>query len=169
MTPSADGQSGGLGAEEDIDEQAEGEDDLPPEAAADDVFFGGWLYRDRTRRRLATLAHGAATTAFTILDITGVHEILVRWCRCPGAESQHTQLIQNGLYPATRSRPRTACTFRVLDDFLLTNRESGTTAMSYYAKLERLTNPLFPKDVPVGPPIIVDVTIFNLPSVRTGI
>lgn len=92
-----------------------------------------------------------ATEIVVIVDVTGVHEIGVGWCSCPNATSPDKQLLAMGLYPGSTLRPRTAFTFRVLDDFLLTNKECKTSAMSYYSKLTCVTNNAFPDRVPVGP------------------
>src|SRR5258708_29918577 len=59
------------------------------------------------------------------------------------------QLFQAGLFPASFTRPKTAFTFRVLDDFLLDNLECGTSAMNYYSKLRQMTSSMFPHLVPV--------------------
>lgn len=85
------------------------------------------------------------------VDTSGVHEIPVVFCTCIDAEPVDIQLLRMGLYPATTRRPKTAFTFRVLDDFLLTNKECQTAAMNYYSKLRRITNDAFPHMVPVSP------------------
>ena len=64
--------------------------------------------------------------------------------------SRDLQLLEAGLYPTSISSPRTAFTFRVLDNFLLTNKECKTSAMAYYSKLRRVTNNAFPHTVLVG-------------------
>ncbi|KAG2033074.1 hypothetical protein BDR03DRAFT_872783, partial [Suillus americanus] len=53
-----------------------------------------------------------------------------------------------GLFPASFTRPKTAFTFAVLDNFLLDNLECGTLAMNYYSKIHRLTSSIFPLMVP---------------------
>ncbi|KAG1740442.1 uncharacterized protein EDB91DRAFT_1082000 [Suillus paluster] len=58
------------------------------------------------------------------------------------------QLFQTGLFPASFTRPKTAFTFSVLDNFLLDNLECGTSAMNYYSKIRRLTSSIFPLMVP---------------------
>ncbi|KAG2075564.1 hypothetical protein BDR04DRAFT_1005161, partial [Suillus decipiens] len=42
-------------------------------------------------------------------------------CHCPNALSSDIQLFRHGFFPASFNRPKTAFTFRVLDDFLLDN------------------------------------------------
>ena len=93
---------------------------------------------------------GCATTRMmVIVDVTGVHEIPVVFCRCARADPEDIQLLRMGLYPATPRRPKTAFTFKVLDDALLTNKECKTSLMNYYNRLRRLTDEAFPHSVPV--------------------
>ena len=85
-----------------------------------------------------------------IVDTSGIHELPVVFCKCIGAPSEDKQLLNMCLYPATVRRPQTAFTFRLLDDFLVTNRECKTPARTYYTKLRRTTNNAFPHMVPVS-------------------
>lgn len=103
-----------------------------------------------TRGRPLPKHQFAASRMMVIVDVSGVHELPVVFCSCPGAETHDVQLLEMGFYPATAKRPKTAFTFRVLDDFLLTNKECKTAAMNYYNKLRRVTNDLFPHTVPVS-------------------
>ncbi|KAG2029396.1 hypothetical protein BDR03DRAFT_880905, partial [Suillus americanus] len=80
----------------------------------------------------------------TIVDKSGVHSLSICYCHCPGALSRDMQLFQAGLFPASFTRPKTAFTFAVLDDFLLDNLECGTSVMNYYSKIRRLTSSIFP-------------------------
>ncbi|KAG1870277.1 hypothetical protein DFJ58DRAFT_723174 [Suillus subalutaceus] len=86
--------------------------------------------------------------AITVVDKSGVHSLSICYCHCPGALSRDMQLFQAGLFPASFTRPKTAFTFAVLDDFLLDNLECGTSAMNYYSKIRRLTSSIFPLMVP---------------------
>lgn len=88
--------------------------------------------------------------ATTIVDKSGVHSLSIWYCHCPGALNPAMQLFQAGLFPASFTRPKTAFTFSVLDDFLLDNLECGTSAMNYYSKIRRLTSSIFPLMVPVS-------------------
>ncbi|KAG1839425.1 hypothetical protein F4604DRAFT_1994190 [Suillus subluteus] len=87
-------------------------------------------------------------TMTTIVDKSGVHTHMVKYCTCPGAPSADIQLFQMGLFPASFLEPKTAFLFDVLDDFLLDNLECGTSAMNYYSKLRRMTTRVFPHLVP---------------------
>lgn len=83
-----------------------------------------------------------------IVDITGVHHLPVHFCNCATAAPQHIQLLQLRMYPVSYDRPRTAFTFRILDDFNLDNLETKSSAQRYYAKITRLTSNAFPQSVP---------------------
>lgn len=85
-----------------------------------------------------------------VVDLDGIHEISVTFCACPKAPREDLQILDLGYYPATTLRPRTMFTQRVLDDFLLANKECKTAARNYYNKLRRTTNDAFPHMVPVG-------------------
>ncbi|KAG2113783.1 uncharacterized protein F5147DRAFT_650200 [Suillus discolor] len=82
--------------------------------------------------------------ATTIVDKSGVHSLSIWYCHCPGALNPDMQLFQAGLFPASFTRPKTAFTFSILDDFLLDNLKCGTSAMNYYSKIRRLTSSIFP-------------------------
>jgi hypothetical protein len=87
----------------------------------------------------------------TMVDSAGIFIHLVRWCRCNGAsnEDKHLQLLRHRLFPSTISKPQTAFTFNVLDEFLIDSLECKTSASSFYSKLRRLTNNAFPDTLPV--------------------
>lgn len=85
-----------------------------------------------------------------VVDIEGVHELPFTFCVCPNAPRDDIQLLELGYYPATIHHPKTVFTTRVLDDFLLSNKECKTAAWNYYNKLRRSTNHAFPHMVPVS-------------------
>ena len=86
----------------------------------------------------------------TLVDTTGIHQIQVHYCRCTDGclVPEHVQLLRVGLYPATITMPRTAFTFRVLDDYLLLNLETKATPQHFLAKLQRSTTNHFPDALP---------------------
>lgn len=92
-------------------------------------------------------SHG--NTILVLVDVSGVHNIGIRWCRCTMCDPQWLQLLKMGLYATSFIRPRTAFTFHALDDYLIANKECKTTAMNYYSKLRRLTSYTFPHLVTV--------------------
>ncbi|KAG1866919.1 hypothetical protein F4604DRAFT_1585294 [Suillus subluteus] len=84
-----------------------------------------------------------------IVHSTGVYSHSVSWCQCPGAEkAHHLDLMKARLFPASLTRPRSAFTFDVLDNFLIDALECKTSAMSFYQKLRRFTNNAFPDKIP---------------------
>ncbi|KAG1868406.1 hypothetical protein F4604DRAFT_1584764, partial [Suillus subluteus] len=84
----------------------------------------------------------------TVVDKSRVHSLIIQFCQCPDARTPDKQLFQMGMFPASFTRPKTAFTFHVLDDFTLDNLECGTSAMNYYNKLRRMTLSIFPQLVP---------------------
>nr|VWP01792.1 Cytochrome P450 monooxygenase AKT7 (EC (AK-toxin biosynthesis protein 7) [Ganoderma boninense] len=107
-------------------------------------------------QRPAATSGSVHTTAATygndrmivVVDLEGVHELPFSFCACPNAVRDDLQLIDLGYYPASIQLPKTVFTKRVLDDFLLSNKECKTSARNYYNKLRRTTNPAFPHMVP---------------------
>ncbi|KAG1744530.1 uncharacterized protein EDB91DRAFT_1050678, partial [Suillus paluster] len=84
-----------------------------------------------------------------IVHSTGVYSHSVSWCWCPGAEkAHHLHLMKARLFPASITRPQSAFTFDVLDNFLIDTLECKTSAMSFYQKLRRFTNNAFPDKIP---------------------
>ncbi|EGN91642.1 hypothetical protein SERLA73DRAFT_128099 [Serpula lacrymans var. lacrymans S7.3] len=83
-----------------------------------------------------------------LVDRSGVHHPPVKWCSCLNAACSDVQLLSNGLYPASQKKPQTAFTFALLDDFLINNKECKTPAMTFYSKIQRVTNSAFPHKVP---------------------
>jgi len=86
----------------------------------------------------------------TVIDRFGVHEIGIRWCCCPNAPEHDMQLMAAELFPATFWNPKTAFTFRVLEEFHLDNLKCKTTPSQFSSYLRRLTSDEFPNTVPVG-------------------
>jgi len=85
----------------------------------------------------------------TVIHVNGVFEHCVRFCRCPGATSEHEQLFCHRLFPSTFDRPETAFTLDVLDYYGIDAMECKTSAQSFFQKLRRVTNNAFPDEVPV--------------------
>ncbi|KAG2114595.1 uncharacterized protein F5147DRAFT_769903 [Suillus discolor] len=84
-----------------------------------------------------------------IVHSTGVYSHRVSWCQCPGADKDgHLHLLKAKLFPASITRPQSAFTFDVLDNFLIDALECKTSAMSFYQKLRRFTNNAFPHKIP---------------------
>ena len=86
----------------------------------------------------------------TFINVNGVFERCVRFCRCPGALSDHQQLFAHRLFPSTFDRPETAFALDVLDYYSIDAMECKTSAQSFFQKLRRVTNNAFPDEVPVS-------------------
>ena len=86
----------------------------------------------------------------TVINRSGIHKIGIRWCCCPNAPKRDIQLMAAGLFPATFRNPKTAFTFRVLEEFHLDNLKCKTTPSQFSSHLRRLTSDEFPNTVPVG-------------------
>ncbi|KAG2072493.1 hypothetical protein BDR04DRAFT_941495, partial [Suillus decipiens] len=83
-----------------------------------------------------------------VVDMSGLHSLMIRFCQCINSLSPDMQLLETGLFLASFTSPKTAFTFVVLDDFLLDNLECGTSVMNYYSQLRRITSSVFPHLVP---------------------
>jgi hypothetical protein len=127
--------------------QESGEDVLQdghvPATDKDEVLFG-------FNSSIPGLKDKDGNTIITVVDRSGIHEIGASWCSCPDAPKRDMQLMMAGLFPATFRNPKTAFTFRVLEDFQLDNLECKTTPSQFFSRLRRLTNDEFPNTVPVG-------------------
>jgi hypothetical protein len=112
---------------------------------------GGSDDHDATSNRSKPGQHNKnGNPIMTVIDWSGVHEIGVSWCCCPGAPKHDMQLMMAGLFPATFHNPKTAFMFWVLEDYHLDNLECKTTPSQFFSCLRRLTNNEFPNTVPVG-------------------
>ena len=86
----------------------------------------------------------------TVINQSGIHEIGISWCCCPGSPEHDMQLMMAGLFPAKFHKPKMAFMFWVLEDYHLDNLECKTTPSQYFSQLRRLTNDEFPNTVLVG-------------------
>ena len=86
----------------------------------------------------------------TVLDVSGVHEVRVMWCRCATAATYAKQLFSRRLFPATIQRPKTVFTFRVLNLFHLLNHIGRTTPWDFAGTMHRLTDNVRPSTVTVS-------------------
>lgn len=107
--------------------------------------------RAPTRGGLPTHDH-RGLKVLIVCDDNAMHGLGVHFCSCSGAPPKDMQLIERGIYPASRKDPSSGFTFRCLQRFLVDNLESDTTAESYARKLARLTEPENPEAAPVRLP-----------------
>jgi hypothetical protein len=120
---------------------------------ADEVLIEGWEPREKK--------------TLVLIDISGVHQLIISWCCCPDSPDQASQLFNHQLFPASTSRPSTAFTFGVLEYFHIDAVECKTSASNFSSKLRRLTDFTSPQSVPVSKPCITHNNC--LISIRTGI
>src|ERR1700736_3902452 len=72
------------------------------------------------------------TTAFPMVDKSGVHRLRVRPCLCTNRAPPDLQFLDMGLFPSSLKRIETAFTFGVLDDFRMDNLECKTAGSKYF-------------------------------------
>ncbi|KAG2138229.1 hypothetical protein BD769DRAFT_1626642 [Suillus cothurnatus] len=77
---------------------------------------------------------------FVVMDSYSIHEVLLDFCDCVEAESHTQQLLRIAWFPSTTADPKTAATFRLLEEFHLLSFESKVSAYEFYSALARRTN-----------------------------
>jgi len=77
---------------------------------------------------------------FTVVDISGIYTITLRFCACVGAPHARDQLLAASWFPASLDRPQTAFTFDVLDTFQLLNLQGKISAFDFYYSLDHKTD-----------------------------
>ncbi|RDX40229.1 hypothetical protein OH76DRAFT_1366517, partial [Lentinus brumalis] len=84
------------------------------------------------------------TRKMVIGDVTGIHQVQVRFCECLDEADQFTyqwvQLLRQGWFPATTHSPATAFTFQMLNAFQELNFQGKTSLYDYWKSLERITD-----------------------------
>ncbi|EIW81450.1 hypothetical protein CONPUDRAFT_55555, partial [Coniophora puteana RWD-64-598 SS2] len=113
-------------------------------------YWNGQSFERTTLKRLGLrlqLGHGPGTTCinpvrcfdddFVVIDSHGIHEIGLDYCGCETAASKYRQLLRARLFPATVNNPKTAATFRILEEFQLLSFESKASAYEAYHALAR--------------------------------
>ena len=70
-----------------------------------------------------------------VVDTSGIHELLIVYCQCDGAEEKDIQLLRLRLWPASFIQIKTVFTFALLSDFRLENLAAKTIAYHYFQKL----------------------------------
>ena len=89
---------------------------------------------------------------FTIVDLSGIHTIDVRFCAChdtPGGSAHHIQLLRFCYFPSTITRPQSAFTFDVLNTFHLLTLKGKVSAYDFYCVLQHKTDNTGISDVKV--------------------
>jgi len=73
---------------------------------------------------------------FVVFDITGPHLVKFNYCNCGEKPlSNWTQLLREGWFPATLSRPQTVFTFGCLEQFHELTLQGKTNLYDYYNTL----------------------------------
>lgn len=85
---------------------------------------------------------------FVLVDITGVHNINVRFCKHRNSGGHARQLLCAKIFPASEELPATGFTFSLLKQYSLLSAIAKVTADGYYNVLITQTNPCFPETVP---------------------
>jgi CxC2 like cysteine cluster associated with KDZ transposases len=116
----------------------------------EDIITTGLLDEDEPPEEAVDVAPQSEVNRLLIVDSTGIYHHRVRWCTCPGYPARHIQLLRSGLFASSFTHPATAFTTNVLDVFYIDAMECKTAALSFFAKLQRLTNNAFPDKVPVS-------------------
>ena len=89
------------------------------------------------------LPHLEGGNVIIFVNTSGVHWLRVHYCQCPNAKRADRQFVNMGFLPASVMKPKTTFTFRVLDNFQLTNLECNTAGTSYWHKIVQKTFNIF--------------------------
>lgn len=74
------------------------------------------------------------------MDSHGIHEVFLDFCDCADAIAHVQQLLRVSWFPSTTADPKTAATFRLLEEFHLLSFESKVSAYEFYNALVRRTD-----------------------------
>ena len=110
------------------------------------------LGHDRSPCPLNSISSSDFTSdQFTVVNLAGISIHTIKWCKCNGdfIEDRHLQLLWDRLFPSTITKPQSAFTFNILNEFLIEALECKMLASSFYQKLRRITNNTFPDVLPV--------------------
>ncbi|KIY60951.1 hypothetical protein CYLTODRAFT_384870, partial [Cylindrobasidium torrendii FP15055 ss-10] len=88
----------------------------------------------------SSCSSGKLTKNFTILDIGGIFKYDVLFCNCEQVMPKRVQLLRAELFPATSRRPRTAATFRLLDEHEHLASHGKISPYEHYNSLERMSD-----------------------------
>ncbi|KAG1813923.1 uncharacterized protein BJ212DRAFT_1447709 [Suillus subaureus] len=77
---------------------------------------------------------------FVVLNINGVHNITLHFCKCQTAQSHMTQLLHMCWFPATTLDSKTTTTFQLLHHFHILSFKSKASTFEYWQTLTCLTN-----------------------------
>lgn len=72
---------------------------------------------------------------FVVIHDNALHEVAIDLCGCVNQQPARIQLLRAGLFPATVTRPRTAVTFKCLEQFDALTLTGKLSAYDYYKHL----------------------------------
>ncbi|KAF8993816.1 hypothetical protein BDZ89DRAFT_972653, partial [Hymenopellis radicata] len=81
-----------------------------------------------------------ATKDFTVMHTNGLFKAAADWCGCETRTPRRIQLLHSELYPATTRNPKTAATFRLLEEHEMLTASGKLSPYEHYQALERLTD-----------------------------
>lgn len=85
-----------------------------------------------------------------VIETSGPHGTLVRYCQCHGRPDKWRQLFDAHLFPGSVIEPSTAYTFRLMREYEVHSIASKKNARDYTKALAQLANRQFPEEVPVS-------------------
>ena len=115
-------------------------------------FNHRWVWHQKLvmKVRINAVSHKLGTVyTMTIIDVPGYFEHQVHFCTCKNALEPWAQLMMMRFFPCSMDQPKTAFTFACLNYYIIDSMECKTPAMSFMGKQARLSDALFPDNVPV--------------------
>ena len=96
-------------------------------------------------------SYSANADVFIVIDVTGIHDVNVRFFGCEAAPPSYIQLLRARWYPSTCVEPHTVATFRLLEHYQLLAANSKITHAEFYNSLAQVTDNtgLFPPPVSI--------------------
>ncbi|KAL6298474.1 hypothetical protein BKA93DRAFT_820356 [Sparassis latifolia] len=77
---------------------------------------------------------------FVVVDLSGIHEVGLDFCRCETAQSHPVQLLQTRMFPAMSVDLKTAAMFRLLETFHVISAQSKISRYEFYTALAQRTD-----------------------------
>lgn len=75
-----------------------------------------------------------------VFDLSGVHRLVVRYCKCDKTLSKHKQILCVRWFPAMIDLPATAFTFDILDFFSRLQDQGKCNPYDFYHTVLRLSD-----------------------------
>lgn len=111
---------------------------------------------------------GPRYTQLTVADLNGFHKVDVQFCACyvpdTGVVELWRQLFRMQIYSATRDRPSTAFTFRLLDFYDELSSQGKANLYDYHKTLERVTDNSGTSDNWVSVMLLYNIRPYSRPA-----